>query len=55
MWCFTPVIPALRRWRQKYSEFQASLGYIVRPCQNKKRKKRKEGEGGREAGRKAGK
>jgi hypothetical protein len=31
-----PVIPALRRWRQeKFGEFWASLGYLVRQNKNK--------------------
>jgi hypothetical protein len=34
-WC-TPVVPAFRRWRQKYLEFQASLGYIERSCLQKR-------------------
>jgi heme exporter protein D len=48
----TPIIPALRWLRQEdgefqawvHSEFQTSLGYIVRLClQKKKKKRRKEG------------
>jgi hypothetical protein len=29
MWWFIPVIPTLRRLRQKDLEFMVSLGYIV--------------------------
>jgi hypothetical protein len=32
-----PIIPALERGRQKDCDFQASLGYPVRPSQNKKK------------------
>jgi hypothetical protein len=31
VWC-TPVIPAYRRLRQVHNEFKASVGYIGRPC-----------------------
>jgi hypothetical protein len=34
-----PIIPALRRWRQKDLEFESSLGYLERPFLKKKRKK----------------
>jgi hypothetical protein len=42
MWWHTPVITALRRLRQEDHEFEVSLGYVVKCCVNKK--KRKEGE-----------
>jgi hypothetical protein len=35
------VIPRLRGPKQEDHHFQASLGYIVRPCLRKKRKTRK--------------
>jgi hypothetical protein len=36
---YMPVIPALRNWRQEDHKFETSLGYIVRPCLKKKKKK----------------
>jgi hypothetical protein len=35
-WLYMPVILPLRKLRQEDCEFQASLGYIMRPCVKKK-------------------
>jgi hypothetical protein len=40
VWWHKPVIPQLRRLRQKDSTFQANLDYIVRSCLRKKKKKK---------------
>jgi hypothetical protein len=32
--------PAFGRWMQENHEFEASVGYIVRPCLKKKKKKK---------------
>jgi hypothetical protein len=37
----TPVISKLGRLRQKGHEFEASLGYLSRPCLRKGKKKKK--------------
>jgi hypothetical protein len=39
MYWHTPVIPALRRLRQKDLKFEASLGSMERTCLKKKKKK----------------
>jgi hypothetical protein len=39
MWQYITVIPTLRRQRQEYCEFEASLGYIVTPLTQKNKTK----------------
>jgi hypothetical protein len=41
-WC-TPAIPALRRLRKEEGKFEDSQAYVTRPCQ-KRKKERKKGE-----------
>jgi hypothetical protein len=36
MWWYMPVIPVLRRLRQKDTEFKANQGHIMKPCLKKK-------------------
>jgi hypothetical protein len=44
-WWYKPIIPALKRLRQQDCGFQVSLGYIVRPCLKKERKKERKKKG----------
>jgi hypothetical protein len=37
-----PVIPALRRYRQRQEDCEATLAYIVRPCLKTKQNKTKQ-------------
>jgi hypothetical protein len=37
LWEYLPVIPALRRLRQKDHKFEAGLGYTMRPYLKKKK------------------
>jgi hypothetical protein len=39
-WWYTPVIPALRRWRQEDKKFETSLDYVARPCLKNTRQKK---------------
>jgi hypothetical protein len=41
VWCCTSVIPVLGRITQKDHKFEASLGYTVRLCLKKGRKKKR--------------
>jgi hypothetical protein len=42
-WC-TSVIPAFGRVRQEDYEFEASVGYIMRPCLKIKKKQKRKNE-----------
>jgi hypothetical protein len=35
-----PVVPAVGRLRQKDCEFKARLGYLVKPCLQKKKERK---------------
>jgi hypothetical protein len=41
-WWYMSIIPALGRLRQEDHELEASLGYIVRPCLKKRKRKKSE-------------